>query len=74
MIEFVTRHPDFYGPMWAADHLATMKGLSATERNGVARAFVEALKRKPDVYDTGDGVIRYGDHLRAGYRSLAAEQ
>lgn len=65
MIEYVTRHPDFYCPMWAADHLAAMRGLSAAEHSAVMNAFEEALKKKPESYDTGDGMIHYGDHLLA---------
>ena len=59
------RHPEFYCPMWAADHLAaTARGLSTAERDGMLKAFDEALKRQPDTYDTGDGIIKYGEHLR----------
>ena len=69
----LVRNPEFYCPMWAADHLAAAaRGLSATERDAALRAFDEALKKQPETYDTGDGVIRYGEHLRvarAAFRS-----
>ncbi len=72
---FLIRHPEFYCPMWAADHLAaTARGLSAAERDAVLKAFDAALKKQPDTHDTGDGIIRYGEHLRAARAAFYAAQ
>lgn len=64
LTEWGIRNPDFACPMWAAGHLAAARGMSTAERDLVRKAFDEALQRKPDSYDTGDGVIEYGQALR----------
>ncbi len=75
LVTIAIRHPEFYCPMWAADHLvATARGLSAAERDAVLKAFDEALKRQPDTYDTGDGIIRYGEHLRQARSAFRTAQ
>lgn len=63
---FFVRHPDFYCPMWAAGHLAKAGGLleAEAERLAVLNAFDQALRRMPESFDTGDGVIKYGSYLR----------
>ena len=65
LTEWGIRHPEYICPLWAAGNLVKAQGMSASEREIVWRAFEVALSRKPDVFDTGDGVIAYGARMRA---------
>jgi len=69
---FLIRHPDFVCPMWAARHLGTAQEFSKTERESALKAFDEALRLKPESFDTGDGVIEYGREIRAARALVAA--
>ena len=68
--EFGIRNPDFACPIWAAQRLSTTHGLSDAERNAVMKAFDEALLKKPDSFDTGDGIIEYGKELRTARKAF----
>lgn len=71
----LVRNPEFYCSMWAADHLAAAaRSLSTAERDAVLSSFDEALKKQPETYDTGDGIIRYGEHLREALAAFRAAQ
>lgn len=70
LTQFGIRHPDFVCPMWAADHLAAGPSGSSTDRDRILRAFGQALMRKPDSFDTGDGVLQYGSKLREARESV----
>ncbi|MGJ5815937.1 hypothetical protein [Paludibaculum fermentans] len=70
LTELSIRHPDYFCPMWAADHLAASSSKFKLEPATVAAAFETALRRKPEQFDTGDGIIPYGAHLKAARQRL----
>lgn len=66
----VTRAPEFACPLMAAKCLASGK-LDFSYRAETLAAIDEALRRLPETFDTGDGIILFGHEMRRARESIA---
>ncbi|MBL8174510.1 MAG: hypothetical protein JNK48_07570 [Bryobacterales bacterium] len=66
-----TRAPEFTCPIMAAKCLASGKLDFAYRREAIA-AIDDALRRLPETFDTGDGIILFGHEMRRARDSIAS--
>lgn len=66
----VTRTPELQCPVMAAKCLASGK-LDFSYRHETLAAIDEALRRLPETFDTGDGIILFGHEMRRARESIA---
>lgn len=65
-----TRAPEFHCPLMAAKCLAAGQ-LDFSYRHEALAAMDEALRRLPETFDTGDGIILFGHEMRRARESVA---